>query len=95
MGTGEAGSLLAGADTAVRFDFEVEGTLPPPGPLAPGLEVLRAGPGLVVDSPRGPAALPDACAALQRAGVTIRSVTVRDAGLANAFRRATGRELDA
>lgn len=93
-GTGEAAALLAGAGAAVRFEFEVEGTTPPPGALAPGLHTVRAGPRLVVDSPGGAGALPDACAALQRAGATIRSVTVRDAGLAHAFRRVTGRDLE-
>jgi hypothetical protein len=48
----------------------------------------------VLESERGQAALPEACFALVVAGARIRSVVVRDAGLAAVFRSVTGAELD-
>jgi hypothetical protein len=46
-----------------------------------------------VESASGQALLPDVTAALIAAGARVRSVAVREPGLAEAFRRATGEEL--
>jgi hypothetical protein len=48
----------------------------------------------VLEVNRGQGALAEVCGALVAAGAVVRSVKVRDADLAEVFRRATGSEFE-
>jgi ABC-type multidrug transport system ATPase subunit len=61
----------------------------------PGTRVVSDGDPLVLESSRGPTAVGEACGALIAVGAVIKSVTVREADLAEVFRRVTGTELSA
>ena len=58
-----------------------------------GITVVSEGDPYVLEVSRGRAAVGEVLAALSAAGATVRSVAVREADLAEVFRRATGEEL--
>ena len=63
------------------------------GSFGPDVTIVREGDEVVLDTSRGQAALPDICTALVAAGARISRIAVREAGLAEAFRRITGEDL--
>ncbi|HSH76652.1 MAG TPA: ABC transporter ATP-binding protein [Longimicrobiales bacterium] len=61
----------------------------------PGISVVaNGGDHIILESTRGAAVVGEACSALIAAGAVIGSVKVRETDLAEAYRRATGVELD-
>jgi len=91
---GRPAELMGGLGRATRIELRLEEPAPDlPGRLGEGVRVVSAGDPLVVESERGGACLPEVTAALLEAGARIRSVVVREPGIAEAFRRATGEEL--
>lgn len=94
VAAGRVAELLATVGTATRLEIRLERR---PQHLDPrfrsGIEVVSPGDPYVLEVERGAAAVGEVTAALTAAGATVKSVTVREADLAEAFRRATGVEL--
>lgn len=91
---GRPTELLAGLGEATRLEISLESGAPSlPGHLGEGVRVVRDADPLIVESERGQACLPEVTSALLSAGARIRSIVIREAGLAEAFRLATGEEL--
>lgn len=92
---GRVAELLASVGPATRFEVELERR---PQQLdvrfRAGITVVSDGDPYVLEVSRGRAAMGEVLAALTAAGATVKSVTVREADLAEAFRRATGAELE-
>ena len=92
---GRVAELLASVGSATRLEVELERR---PQQLdarfRAGITVLSDGDPYVLEVSRGSAAVGEVLAALTAAGATVKSVTVREADLAEAFRRATGAELE-
>lgn len=77
-----------------RFDITLDER--PTRPIAsfgPKVVLVEDGDEIVLETSRGQAALPDICAALVAAGARMSGIVVRDAGLAEVFRRVTGEAL--
>jgi len=91
---GRVAELLAGVGSATRLEVELERR---PQHLdlrfRPGIELVSDGSPYILEVARGSAAIGEVLAAFSAAGATVKSVTVREADLAEAFRRATGAEL--
>jgi ABC-2 type transport system ATP-binding protein len=91
---GRVAELLASAGSATRLEVELERR---PQQLdarfRAGITVVSDGDPYVVEVSRGRDAVGEVLAALSAAGATVKSVTVREADLAEVFRRATGAEL--
>jgi ABC-2 type transport system ATP-binding protein len=91
---GRVAELLASVGSATRLELELERR---PDDLDArfrgGIDVVSDGDPYVVEVSRGRAAMGEVLAALTAAGATVQSVTVREPDLAEAFRRATGEEL--
>jgi ABC-2 type transport system ATP-binding protein len=91
---GRVAELLASVGSATRLEVELERR---PQLLEPrfrsGIEVISDGDPYVIEVARGSAAAGEVVAALTAAGATVKSVTVREADLGEAFRRAAGAEL--
>jgi ABC-2 type transport system ATP-binding protein len=92
---GRVAELLASVGPATRLEVELERR---PRVLdarfRAGITVVSDGDPYVLEVSRGLSATGEVLAALSAAGATVKSVTVREAGLAEAFHRATGAELD-
>ena len=92
---GSPAELLSAMPDVARFEFMLDGEVDSAEVvLSEGMSLVDGEAPFVLESERGHAALPEACIALTAAGARIRSVVVRDAGLAAVFRRVTGTELD-
>ena len=92
---GSPDELLSSMPDVARFEFTLDGGFDSAQfVLGEGMALVDSGDQLVLESERGHAALPEACLALVAAGARIRSVVVRDSGLAAVFRSVTGAELD-
>ena len=92
---GSPDELLSSMPDVARFEFTLDGAFAGAEfVLGEGMILVSSGDTVVLESERGQAALPEACFALVVAGARIRSVVVRDAGLAAVFRSVTGAELD-
>ena len=92
---GSPDELLSSMPNVARFEFTLDGGIDSAGlVLGEGMTLVDRGDPLVLESERGEAALPEACRALTAAGARIRSLAVRDAGLAAVFRSVTGVEID-
>ena len=92
---GSPDELLSSMPNVARFEFTLDGGIDSAGlVLGEGMTLVDRGDPLVLESERGEAALPEACRALAAAGARIRSLAVRDAGLAAVFRSVTGVEID-
>jgi ABC-2 type transport system ATP-binding protein len=93
--SGRVAELLASVGRTTRFEFDLdrrpEGL---EGRLRAGIRVVSEGDPLVLEVNRGQGALAEVCGALVAAGAVVRSVKVRDADLAEVFRRATGSEFE-
>jgi ABC-2 type transport system ATP-binding protein len=91
---GRVAELLATVGTDTRLEIELERR---PQHLdarfRAGITVVSDGDPYVLQATRGRAAVGEVLAALTAAGATVKSVTVREPDLAEAFRRATGVEL--
>ena len=91
---GRVAELLASVGSATRLEVELERR---PQQLdahfRADITVVSEGDPYVLEVSRGNAAVGEVLAALTAAGATVKSVTVREADLAEAFRRATGAEL--
>lgn len=91
---GRVAELLASVGTATRLEVELDRR---PQLLDPrfrtGIEIVSAGEPYVLEVARGASAVGEVTAALTAAGATVKSITVREADLAEVFRRATGVEL--
>jgi ABC-type multidrug transport system ATPase subunit len=91
---GRVAELLASVGSATRLEVELERR---PQQLdarfRPGITVVSDGDPYVLEVSRGSAAVGEVVAALTAAGATVKSVAVREADLAEVFRRATGAEL--
>jgi len=91
---GRVAELLAGVGSATRLEVELEHR---PQHLdvrfRPGVTVVSDDELLVLEVSRGRAAIGEVLGALSAAGVAVKSITVREPDLAEAFRRATGAEL--
>lgn len=91
---GRVAELLSSVGPATRIEVELERR---PQQLdarfRPGITVVSDGDPYVLEVGRGRDALGEVLAAFSAAGATVRSVTVREADLAEVFRRATGAEL--
>lgn len=94
VAAGRVAELLAGVGTATRLEVQLQRR---PQQLdarfRPGIEVVSDGDPYVLEVNRGSAAVGEVIAALSAAGATVGSVTVREPDLSEAFRRATGAEL--
>jgi ABC-2 type transport system ATP-binding protein len=92
--SGRVAELLAAIGSATRLEIELERR---PQHLdarfRAGISVVSDGDPYVLEVSRGRAAIGEVLAALTAAGATVKSVTVREPDLAEAFRRATGAEL--
>lgn len=92
---GRVAELLASVGPATRLEVALERR---PQDLdarfRPGITVVSDGDPYVLEVSRGRAAVGEVLAALSAAGATVKSVTVREADLAEAFRRAAGEELE-
>ena len=93
--SGRVAELLASMGRTTRFEVDLErrpeGLV---GRLRPGITVVSEGDPLVLEAGSGQGALAEVCGSLVAAGAVIRSIAVRDNDLAEAFRRATGVELE-
>jgi ABC-2 type transport system ATP-binding protein len=91
---GRTAELLSSAPDVTRFEFTVEGTFEDSALALPdGMCLVDERDVLVLESDRGPGALAEACLVVAAAGLRIRRVVVREAGLAAVFRNVTGAEL--
>jgi ABC-2 type transport system ATP-binding protein len=90
---GRPAALLSDLGDMVRFEFSLSEPLAAPPEWPEGLRLLEAGNPLLVGSDRGREDLPEAVGALVSCGARIQSVVVREAGLAEVFRRIAGEEL--
>jgi ABC-2 type transport system ATP-binding protein len=94
VASGRVAELLQSVGTATRLEVELERR-----PqhldvrLRPGITVVSDGDPYVLETSRGRGVMGEVLAALTAAGATVKSVTVHEADLAEAFRRATGAEL--
>jgi ABC-2 type transport system ATP-binding protein len=92
---GRVAELLSSVGPETRLEVELERR---PQSLdarfRPGITVVSEGDPYVLEVTRGRAAAGEVLAALTAAGATVKSLTVREADLAEVFRRATGVELD-
>ncbi len=93
LGGGRPEALVAEGGGAARFEVTLGGASVDAIPWPDGLRVLRAGNPLVLESSRGPGDVTRVVTTLITAGGAITSLTVREAGLADAFRRIAGDEL--
>jgi ABC-2 type transport system ATP-binding protein len=92
---GRVAELLASVGRATRFEIEVDRRPPRlEGLFRPGISIVSDGDPLVLETSRGQAALPEVLGALGAAGAVVRSVAIREADLAEVFRRVTGTELE-
>ena len=93
--SGRVAELLASVGGATRFEVKLDRRPDGlEGRLRLGVRVVSDGDPLVIEVNRGQGALTEVCGALLAAGAIVRSVTVRETDLAEAFRRATGAELE-
>ena len=91
---GRTAELLSSVPDVGRFEFTLDGSFDESAfSLPAGMRLADERDALVLESDRGQAALAEACAAVAASGARIRSVVVRDAGLAAVFRNVTGAEL--
>lgn len=94
VAAGRVAELLATVGAATRLEVYLERR---PQHLDPrfraGIEIVSEGNPYVLEAGRGSAAVGEVTAALTAAGATVKSVTIREPDLAEAFRRATGVEL--
>lgn len=92
---GRVAELLAAVGSSTRIEVELERR---PSRLdvrfRAGIRMVSDGNPIVLESTRGQASIGEACGAIIAAGAVIRSVTVREADLAEVFRRTTGTELE-
>jgi len=91
---GRVAELLSSVGSATRLEVELDRR---PQHLdarfRAGITVVSDGDPYVLEVARGRAAMGEVLAALAAAGATVKSITVHEADLAEAFRRATGEEL--
>jgi ABC-2 type transport system ATP-binding protein len=91
---GRVAELLSSVGPATRLEVELERR---PQQLdarfRPGITVVSDGDPYVLEVSRDRDAVGEVLAAFSAAGATVKSVTVREAGLEEVFRRATGVEL--
>jgi ABC-type multidrug transport system ATPase subunit len=94
VASGRVAELLQSVGSATRLEVTLD-RRPPQLDVRfrPGISVVSDGDPYVVETSRGHAAMGEVLAALAAAGATVKSVTVHEADLAEAFRRATGTEL--
>ncbi len=92
---GRVAELLAAVGSSTRIEIELE-RRPPRLDVRfrAGIRMVSDGDPIVIESTRGQASIGEACGAIIAAGGVIRSVTVREADLAEVFRRTTGTELE-
>ena len=90
---GRPSDLLSDVGDVVRFAFTLAEPLADPPEWPDGIRLLVWGNPVVVEAERGEVALPEAIRALISRGARLRAVVVREAGLAEAFRRIAGEEL--
>jgi ABC-type multidrug transport system ATPase subunit len=94
VASGRVAELLQSVGSATRLELELERR---PQHLdvrfRPGISVVSDGDPYVLETSRGRGVMGEVLAALTAAGATVKSVTVHEADLAEAFRRATGAEL--
>ena len=94
VAAGRVAELLSSVGAATRLEVRLERR---PQHLDPrfraGIEIVSEGDPYVLEVGRGSAAVGEVIAALTAAGATVKSVTGREPDLAEAFRRATGVEL--
>jgi ABC-type multidrug transport system ATPase subunit len=92
---GRVAELLSSVGPATRLEVELERR---PQQLdarfRAGIDVVSEGDPDIVEVSRGRSAVGEVLAALTAAGATVKSVTVREADLAEVFRRAAGAELE-
>lgn len=95
VAAGRVAELLSTVGAVTRLEVRLERR---PQHLDPrfraGIEVVSAGDPYVLEVGRGSAAVGEVTAAFTAAGAIVKSVTVREPDLAEAFRRATGVELE-
>jgi ABC-2 type transport system ATP-binding protein len=95
VSAGRVAELLASVGQTTRLEVELERR---PQQLdarfRAGITVVSEGDPYVLEVSRGRAAVGEVLAALTAAGATVKSVTVREADLAEVFRRAAGAELE-
>jgi len=95
VASGRVAELLQSVGSATRLEVELERR---PQQLdvrfRAGITVVSDGDPYVLETNRGRAVMGEVLAALTAAGATVKSVTVHEADLAEAFRRATGAELE-
>jgi ABC-type multidrug transport system ATPase subunit len=91
---GRVAELLSSVGTATRIEVDLERRPPEFVPrFRPGITVVSDGDPYVLEVARGAAVVGEALGGLTAAGATVKSVTIREPDLAEAFRRATGAEL--
>lgn len=91
---GRVAELLAAVGSSTRIEVELERRPPRLDvKFRAGIRMVSDGDTIVLESTRGQASIGEACGAIIAAGAVIRSVTVREADLAEVFRRTTGTEL--
>jgi ABC-2 type transport system ATP-binding protein len=92
---GRPEELVAAVAGVARFEVTLLAPFDPlPESFGEGIRLVSPGDPLVFESLRGQAGLPETLASLVGAGGRVRSLVVRDAGLAEAFRRLTGQALE-
>ena len=92
---GRVAELLSSVGRATRFEIEVDRRPQRlEGCFRPGISIVSDGDPLVLETKRGQEALPEVLGALGAAGGVVRSVAIREADLAEVFRRVTGTELE-
>ena len=94
VSSGSQAELLDSLGTATRFQVSVDPDYKElPRYFGENVELVDASGPLVFETSRGQAALPEIWSALISARVKILGVEVREPGLAELFRRVTGKEL--
>ena len=92
---GRVAELLASVGTTTRLEVRLERRPQQLDPrFRPGITVVSEGDPYVLEVSREREAVGEVVAALSAAGATVKSVTVREADLAEVFRRASGAELE-
>lgn len=91
---GRPAALLADLGDTALFEIMLAGPLEDSLNWPEGLRVLRTGSPLLVESQRGHEGVVDVVRTLVASGARIRTLAVREPGLADAFRRISGEELD-
>jgi len=90
---GRPSTLLSDIGSVVRFEFTLAEPLADPPEWPDGVRLVFSGNPVVVEADAGEVALPEAIRALISHGARMRAVVVREAGLAEAFRRIAGEDL--